>query len=223
MENSIYFNLSYFDFFVELSLNNQKSWFDVNKKRYETDVKAPFELFISDLILKMAEVSSDFRDLSAKDCIFRIYKDVRFSKDKTPYKSHCSASIHKGGKKSMTAGGVYIEIGAEKCAIYSGVYMPEKDDLLRIRERIYVNMDAFNEAILDKDFKHYFGEVRGEKNKRIDNYFLDKSQVQPLLFNKQYYVMHEFEAEKCLTEDFLDYVVNVWKSTFKFNRVLAGI
>lgn len=222
MKNTALFSISFFEFFIELTLNNHKTWFDVNRKRYEKEVKGVFENFVSALIERFELESEDFKGLVAKECIFRINRDVRFSKDKNPYKLFCSASIHKGGKKSMIPGGLYIEIGPEKCAIYSGVYMPEKDDLLSIRENIANNLDAFKVVLEDEQFITIFGTVRGEKNKKIDARFKEVSMIEPLIFNKQFYVVHEFDAEKTMDPDFLEYVIMVWKIALPLNRILNG-
>jgi len=217
-----YFSESFYEFFIELSMNNQKSWFDIHRKRYERDVKGVFERFISDVIEGMSVVNFDFKGLNAKECIFRINRDIRFSKDKNPYKLFCSASIHKGGKKSMIPGGIYLELGPEKCAIYSGVYMPEKDELFKIRENISGNLIEFDKAINERSFLQYFGYVRGEKNKKIDSVFKDALNAQNLLLNKQFYVVHEFEAERTLEADFLDYVLNCWRIAQPLNKILSG-
>ena len=217
------FEPDFFEFFIELSMNNQKSWFDLNRKRYEEHVKAPFIEFVTILIERMSLIDSDFNGIVPKECVFRINKDIRFSKDKTPYKLFCSASIHVGGRKSMFPGGMYIEIGAESCGIYSGVYMPEKEDLLKYRENIAANISSFQEAISEEPFLKYFGSVRGEKNKKIDPKFKDVISQEPLILNKQFYVMHSFEAEKTFEMDFIDYVIEVWLSAKKFNNALLGI
>lgn len=217
------FSPDYFEFFIELSMNNQKSWFDVHRKRYELNVKAPFVEFVTELIRRMGEVDTRFAELEPKDCIFRINKDIRFSKDKTPYKLCCSASIHVGGKKSMSPGGIYIEIGAERCAIYSGVYMPEKEDLQKYRENIASKIDEFQKIISNTEFVSNFGSVKGDKNKKIDSQFKEAVLKEPLLFNKQFYVMHSFEAERTFEFDFVDYVMSVWHSAQDFNSILLGI
>jgi len=217
------FEPDFFEFFIELSMNNQKSWFDLNRKRYEENVKAPFLEFVGALIEKMSAIDSDFNGIVPKECVFRINKDIRFSKNKMPYKSFCSASIHIGGRKSMFPGGMYIEIGAESCGIYSGVYMPEKEDLLKYRENIAANISSFQKAITEANFLKYFGSVRGEKNKKIDSKFKEVISKEPLILNKQFYVMHSFEAEKTFENDFLKYVIDVWLSANKFNNVLLGI
>jgi len=217
-----FFTIDFYEFFIELSMNNQKSWFDLNRKRYESDVKLRFENFVEHLIEAMSEINVDFKDIKPKECIFRINRDIRFSKDKQPYKLFCSASIHKGGKKSMTPGGLYIELGPEKCAIYSGVYMPEKEDLFKIRMNIANNLDRFHEAITDERFLQYFGSVLGEKNKKIDPVFKEASNTQNLLFNKQFYVMREFDAERTLDMNFLGMVIDTWIASKDFNAVLSG-
>lgn len=217
-----YFDLSYFEFFLELSLNNQKSWFDENRKRYENDVKAPFIDFVSDLLVRMAEFDSRYSELTAKDCLFRINKDIRFSKDKSPYKLHCSASLHIGGRKKMWPGGMYLEMGAESCGIYTGVYMPEKEDLLMFRKNIANNLDQFDKAINEPNFIKYFGEVLGSKNKILDNSLKEAATKQPLIFNKQFYVAHAFEPEISFDSDFINYVIEVWRSASNFNTVLSG-
>ena len=217
-----YFDISFYEFFLELSLNNQKSWFDENRKRYENEVKQPFIDFISDLLVCMSEFDKRYQDLTAKDCLFRINKDIRFSKDKSPYKLHCSASLHIGGRKKMWPGGMYIELGAESCGIYSGVYMPEKEDLLKFRNNIANNLIDFDKAIHKPNFIKYFGEVLVSKNKIIDSSLKESAAKQPLIFNKQFYVAHSFEPEKSFESGFIEYIIDVWRSASDFNNVLIG-
>ncbi len=211
---------AFYEFFIELSANNQKSWFDENRARYEREVKALFLNFVESVLVKMAAVDGRFSGMEAKQCIFRINKDIRFSKDKTPYKLHCAAAIQIGGRKEMGAGGLYIQLGPEECGLYSGVYMPEKDELMRIRGLIAGDLEGFNRVITDKAFVKYFGTVRGEKNKRIDADWVVAAAEQPLLYNKQFYIQHAMDAEDTLRSNFDDYVVEVWKASKGFNAFL---
>ena len=211
---------AFYEFFIELSANNQKSWFDENRARYEREVKALFLTFVESVLVKMAAVDGRFSGMEAKQCIFRINKDIRFSKDKTPYKLHCAAAIQIGGRKEMGAGGLYIQLGPEECGLYSGVYMPEKDELMRIRGLIAGDLEGFNRVITDKAFVKYFGTVRGEKNKRIDADWVMAAAEQPLLYNKQFYIQHVMDAEDTLRSNFDDYVVEVWKASKGFNAFL---
>ena len=211
---------AFYEFFIELSANNQKSWFDENRARYEREVKALFLTFVESVLVKMVAVDGRFSGMEAKQCIFRINKDIRFSKDKTPYKLHCAAAIQIGGRKEMGAGGLYIQLGPEECGLYSGVYMPEKDELMRIRGLIAGDLEGFNRVITDKAFVKYFGTVRGEKNKRIDADWVVAAAEQPLLYNKQFYIQHAMDAEDTLRSNFDDYVVEVWKASKGFNAFL---
>jgi uncharacterized protein (TIGR02453 family) len=213
---------AFYEFFIGLSANNQKSWFDENRGRYERDVKSLFLEFVTSVLAKMSAIDPRFEGLEAKHCIFRINKDVRFSKDKSPYKMHCAAAIQIGGRKEMGAGGLYIQLGPEECGIYSGVYMPEKDELLRIRGLIAGDLEGFNRVITETSFVQCFGEVRGEKNKRIDTMLGMAAATQPLIFNKQFYIQHSVEAEDTLRSDFDDYVVEVWKASRGFNVFIGS-
>jgi uncharacterized protein (TIGR02453 family) len=216
------FTEAFYEFFIGLSANNQKSWFDENRARYERDVKSLFLEFVTSVLAKMSAIEPRFEGLEAKHCIFRINKDVRFSKDKSPYKLHCAAAIQIGGRKEMGAGGLYIQLGPEECGIYSGVYMPEKEELQRIRALIAADLEGFSRVITEKSFVQYFGEVRGEKNKRIDKMLGMAAAKQPLIFNKQFYIQHSVEAEDTLRSDFDDYVVEVWKASRGFNIFIGS-
>lgn len=212
-------NQSYIQFFMELAPNNHKTWFDANKSRYQNDIKAPFEALVEELIMKLKK-SDDLGDLQAKDCIFRINKDVRFSKDKTPYKTQMSALITKGGKKEMTRPGLYFEIGPEETNIYSGVYMPDKNQLEAIRDLILKQQTKFNKIIADKDFIKNFKEIKGDKSKIIAPKYKAIVDQQPLILNKQFYITHQIETQKLIKKDMADYIVEVYKTAKEFNQFL---
>src|SRR6056300_1464554 len=99
----------YFDFFAELEKNNNKEWFDKNRKRYAKHVKEPFKKLVSDLITEVSFIDSDIATLEPKNAIFRINRDIRFSNDKTPYKTFNGAVIAPKGKKDHTTPGIYVE------------------------------------------------------------------------------------------------------------------
>ena len=190
-----YFTEAYLHFFMDLAANNHKDWFDQNRSRYQTEVKAAMEVFVGDLISTLKK-DADLGDLKASDCIFRINKDIRFSKDKTPYKLQMSALIVKGGRKQMYDPGLYIELGPEFLNIYTGFYMPEKDQLLKIREKIAANPATFEKIINAKAFKASFGEVRGEKSKILPKELKEVAKLHELIYNKQFYLVHQVDAEK---------------------------
>ena len=214
-----YFTEAYLHFFMDLAANNHKDWFDQNRSRYQTEVKAAMEVFVGDLISALKK-DADLGDLKASDCIFRINKDIRFSKDKTPYKLQMSALIVKGGRKQMHDPGLYIELGPEFFNIYTGFYMPEKDQLLKIREKIAANPKAFDKIINAKAFKESFGEVRGEKSKILPKELKEAAKEQSLIYNKQYYLVHQVDAEKILDTDLLSYILKHYEAASQFNRFL---
>ena len=201
-----FFQEEFLKFFIELAPNNHKDWFDANRKRYENFVKDPFKDFVTHLIGKLATKDPVFKDLEAKDCIFRINRDIRFSKDKQPYKLQVSAVVAPEGKKSKAINGVYFELGPEKMRVYGGIYEIEKEDLLIVREGIAANPEKFRKAYENKEFKKVFGHIRGEKNKIIPKELKDAAEKEPLIFNKNWYFFAEFEPETIL-DDKLDQII----------------
>lgn len=198
MLNKSFFAEDFLQFFIELAPNNHRGWFDMNRKRYEENIKKPFYAFTQHLIEKIAEMDSAFRDLEAKDCIFRINRDIRFSKDKSPYKLQCSAVIAPNGKKSQAVNGIYFELSPEHVRVYGGIYEIEKDDLQLIREGIAKNLDEFQKIYNSKVFKKYFGRILGKKNKVLPSHLKDAGLKEHLIFNKQWYFFKEFPAETIL-------------------------
>ena len=151
------------DFLQELQANNNKPWFQAHHAEYE-DAHQRFEDYVDGFIQDFRTVE-DFEDLSAKECTFRIYRDVRFAKDKSPYKSNMAASIALGGKRSMRAP-YYIHIEPQDNSILAGgIYMPTPDQLAAIRRAIDRKPAQLKAAISSKPFKKYFGTLSGEKLK----------------------------------------------------------
>ncbi|MEN9442051.1 MAG: hypothetical protein RLZ33_2128 [Bacteroidota bacterium] len=193
-----FFTPDFLQFFIELAPNNHKDWFDLNRKRYEKSVKEPFKDFVEHMIKEIAKTDASFKDLEAKDCIFRINRDIRFSKDKTPYKMNVSAVVAPEGKKSKAVNGVYFEFGPEHVRVYGGIYEIDKDDLLTVREGIANDLKGFQEAYSNPRFKKVFGTILGEKNKVIPKELKEAAEKEPLIFNKQWYFYAQFDAETVL-------------------------
>lgn len=202
-----YFNADFIAFFKELSANNHKDWFDANRKRYEKSVKQPFAAFIGDLIIALRSEVPDLA-VEPKDCIFRINRDIRFSADKTPYKTQTSALVSPGGRKAMSSlTGLYIELGPENLGIYGGLYMPEKEQLLDVRQHIRYHLDAFKSACSDARFTKTYGSIRGEKNKRLDADLTEAAQHEPLIYNKQFYYQSHLPISAILNDDLIKTVL----------------
>jgi uncharacterized protein (TIGR02453 family) len=207
-----FFTEDYLHFFIELAGNNHKPWFDENRKRYEESVKKPFYAFTQHLIQKLAMSDPQFADLQVKDCVFRINRDIRFSKDKTPYKLMCSAVVAPNGKKSKAVNGIYFELSPEHVRAYGGIYEIDKEDLEAVREGIASNMDEFRSIYTSKTFKKTFGEILGEKNKILPAHLKEAAQEEDLIFNKQWYFYAEFPAETLLADDLDQQLINCYES-----------
>lgn len=213
-----HFTPDFIQFLRELPANNNREWFLENKKRYEKSVKIPFEQFISEFIEELEKEDNRLKDISAKECIFRINRDVRFSKDKSPYKIQVSALISPTGRKSVHGFGIYIELSGEHVRLYGGAYMPSSEFLQKIREKIYENPKQLEELVTDKKFKENFGEIRGEQNKRIKKPFSEIVEKHPLILNKSFYYFKEYEPEIVLEKDFVKHLIKDFKIIQPLNR-----
>ncbi len=214
-----YFTKDYLNFFKELASNNNKDWFDKNRKRYENTVREPFKIFISDLIDEVSKQDPEVQ-IEPKEAIFRINRDIRFSKDKTPYKLNNSAIISKTGRKDKSYPGLYIELGPEKLGIYGGVYMPDTKQVQKIRQHIVGNTEVFSKIILNKDFKQKFGEIQGDQHKRLSKEFLESAKDQPLLFNKQWYHLANLSPNKITGDDLIDIILEYNNAALPLKKFL---
>lgn len=149
-------------YLADLKINNNKPWFDANKSRLE-HARADFEQMVAGILKQLADADPDMAPLEPKKCIFRQYRDVRFSKDKTPYKHHMGASFDRGGKSSGFAGYyLHCEPG-NNSMIGGGIWMPPADALKKVRQEIDYCFDEFKGIISNKDFKRTYGDLeRGE-------------------------------------------------------------
>lgn len=201
-----YFNQEFLKFFSDLQKNNNREWFNENKKNYEKHVKEPFSQFIIELILRLRDEDQEFC-ADPKKAIFRIYRDIRFSKDKTPYKTYASAVLSYGGRKDLESPGFYVEISHDYFAFYAGAFMVSKDRLLSLRKFIITYKDEFLKLKNDKKFKEVFREIIGEENKVLPQEIKTEAEQIPELFKKQFYYKAEYPSAKILENDFTDFVM----------------
>lgn len=216
-----YFTQDYLDFFKELASNNNKEWFDKNRKRYENVVREPFKKFVSELIAAMAGQDPEL-DLEAKDAIFRINRDIRFSKDKTPYKLNNSAIISPRGRKDKNYPGIYIEFGPEKLAFYGGVYSPDSKQVEKIRTYFINNPDEAIAIMNDPAFKKTFGGIHGEKSKRIPKEFSKAAVQQPLIWNKQWYYYCHLPPEQILQDNLMPVLLDLSEKASGMKKFLTS-
>lgn len=146
-------------FLKELKKNNNKPWFDANRKKYE-EAKVDFISFVDNTIAAITKFDPSVSGIKAKECIFRINRDIRFSKDKSPYKSNMGAYINPGGKKINTPG-YYFHCEPGQSFAAGGLYLPVPEDLAKVRQEIDYNFDEWKKIVNDKIFKKYFTKVDG--------------------------------------------------------------
>jgi uncharacterized protein (TIGR02453 family) len=211
---------STFDFLKNLNDNNYRDWFIKNREFY-LDAKNNFESVVQNIIDGIIEFEPILKGLEVKSCVYRINRDIRFSNDKSPYKSHLGAFIVKGGKKNGDKyAGYYIHIEPEKSIIAGGAYMPPAPWLAAIREKIDDEPKRFLEIINNKEFKKYFKEIDGEKLKKAPKgYPSDHPNIELLKF-KSYLVVNEIKDDLAISNNYFGHVLNVVKAMKPFNDFL---
>ncbi len=213
----IYFTVGFTSFLEELAHNNSKDWFDENRKRYLIDVKEPFDKFIHDLIDTFEPIDEPMT-VRPNDCIFRINRDIRFSKDKTPYKINRSAIVSKYGKKDKEYPGFYIQISPEKILFGGGLYQLSTKKLYAVRQEIAYNLEEFSEIVNVKSFKENFNQIQGAKAKRLPKEFQEDAKQQKLLYNKGFFFMKDLPVSLLYTEDLLPTLRKLASSAVPLNH-----
>jgi len=149
-------------FLKDLKKSNTKEWFDANRKMYEV-AKQDFETLIQSVITQHGKKDEEIISLKPRDCMFRINRDIRFSKDKSPYKTNFGAFINKGGKKSIYAG-YYFHCEPGENFVGGGLWMPMPDALKKVRQEIDYCFDEFSKIVNNKKFKSVYGDLyKGEE------------------------------------------------------------
>ena len=209
------------NFINELSANNNREWFTANKPRYEK-IKNSFIQFLDELIPEIARFDPSVASIEGKSCVFRIYRDVRFSHDKSPYKTHFGAMIMPGTRKSEihNIAGYYIHIESGQSMLAGGAYMPPSDWLKAIRKEITYQTEEFKAIIENKDFKKYFGKVDGEKLQRPPQGFDANHPEIELLKHKSYLAVHSLKDKELEIKNPVKYFAGVFKAMYPFNQFL---
>lgn len=199
-----YFTKKTLQFFEHLEWNNSKEWFDENRQWYHDEVKDPFDVFVRDVIKEMQK-DDPLIAIEPKHAKFRINRDIRFSKNKLPYKTHVWAVISRGWRKDMLNPWLYVHIGNDGLNFGSGIYQPDKEHLHVLRQAIAKQPKNVMNIIQDPKTTKIFGELQWQKNKRIPKEFQEKAEAYPILYNKQFYFYTKYPNKKALWEDLLEF------------------
>jgi len=202
-------------FLRELKLNNNRDWFNENKQRFNS-IQSGVKEFANE-VNESLNKSDDIEKLK----IFRIYRDLRFSKDKTPYKKNIGMAFHRS--KPNLRGGYYLEISADERFIAVGFWNPNKEDLLRIRKEIEVDGQEFKSVINHRKIKDVWGEIKGQEVKTSPKGFNSDHQYIDLIKKKQFIFIKKLKEEEILDENFQKNLVNYFISIRPFFDYMSEI
>jgi uncharacterized protein (TIGR02453 family) len=201
-----------FHFLIQIKLNNNRPWFEKNRPAYEK-ARAEYLGFVTKLISGIRKIES-IPEKEPGKYIQRIYRDIRFSKDKTPYKSHFSSIIERGAEKRKCH--LYIQIQPGRSMMGGGIWDPAAGTLKMVRQEIDYNSAALKKIINAKDFLNYFGRISGSKLTRPPKgYETDNPQIELLKF-KQLYVERNFEDELVLSPHLIPEILKSYKAALPF-------
>ena len=207
------------DFLNELKDNNNREWFQANKKTYDA-AKKEMEAFVDNIIPMIGAFDPTVKFATGKDCLFRIFRDVRFAKDKSPYKTNMGAWISKAGRKS-SGPGYYLHIQPGESMLAGGVYMPEPDQLKKIRQEIYYNAEEFKAILGQKDAKKYFnGLSEWDKQKLPPRDFPKDFPDIDILKNRHFTVAYMLTNKQVAEKDFSKLVAKVFGLMYPLNVFL---
>lgn len=210
---------SNFEFLNELSSNNNRDWFNDHKARYQQEHQHVIDL--ADALLQKLGAIDQIATVSGKKSLMRIYRDVRFSKDKSPYKTRWAGSFSR--VKPELRGGYYYHLEPGNTVVGGGFYSPNSDDIKLIRNQISQDDQPLRCVINDPGFKKMFGELGGEQVKTAPKGFDKEHPSIDLLRYKSMYVFHQFTDAEVLSPDFADKVIEVWHTIRPFFDVMTDI
>jgi uncharacterized protein (TIGR02453 family) len=209
-----------FDFLKELRQNNNRDWFNENKDRYLAEQAKVVSL--AENILKEVSKVDVLEPSTGKKSLFRIYRDVRFSKNKDPYKTHISGQMKRA--TAYRRGGYYFHFEpGGKSMIAGGFWAPNSADLKRMREEIAADPESVRKIITAPAFVDTFGELKGDQVKTAPRgYTVDHPAIDLLRF-KQYLLFREFTDEEVMSAGFLDHIVETFKNMLPFFDHMSGV
>jgi len=208
-----------FDFLNALRSNNERDWFNANKPAFETE-QQKVEAFADALLAELNKYDV-IETPSGKKSLYRIYRDTRFSKDKTPYKTHWSGSFKRATK--YRRGGYYFHIEQGNSFLGGGFWGPSKEDLKLIRDNIAFDAGPLRKILNNGSFLSTFGELRGEQLKTTPKGFAADDDAIDLLRYKQFLLIRRFTDEEVLNEDFLSEAAETFRNMRPFFDYMTEI
>ncbi|MGE8723330.1 DUF2461 domain-containing protein [Leptospira terpstrae] len=206
-------------FLSELKINNNRDWFLENKKRFN-EIQSELIILTGYFLSEIEKFDKTVKGVDPKSCIFRIYKDVRFSKDKSPYKTHFGIFIRGGGKK-IDGTGYYLHLEPDGSLVGGGCYQPDPKSLFKIRERIISDVNVFRKIINDRKFVMDFGtEFYAEKLKTAPKGFAKDNPMIELLKYKGFAVAKKIKNTDLISNDFVSETLKSFRNLYPLNQFL---
>lgn len=207
-----------FDFLKLIEKNNNRDWFNENKNLF-LEAQSDFQDFVEELIAEMGKFDESILKLDAKKSLLRIYRDTRFSKDKTPYKTYFGASLGMGKMNSKS--GFYLHVESGKSFLGSGIYLPDAPILKEIRKEISLFKDDFLKTVEDKDFKKYYGELDPEhKLKNVPQGFEKEDPMAEFLKLKSFIGVHPITNKDLMDKNAVKNVSKIFEASKPLNDFL---
>lgn len=212
-------NAQIIQFLKELQQNNNREWFQDNKDRFDM-LRKGFIDEVQQLINRISLFDREVAGLEAKDCLFRIYRDVRFSPNKIPYKTHLAAYIASGGGRGSERGGYYIHLEPGNCMLSGGVWCPPPALLKKLRQDIYDHIDEFVAIIENPSFKAMYPTLEGETLKRMPAGYPADFNYGEILRHKDFSVASCKPDDFFLASDWMEQSAACFEKLLPFNRFL---
>lgn len=208
-----------FSFLEDLKKNNNRPWFSENKDRYEA-ARAEMVTFANALLDEMNQYDN-LVPMTGKKSLFRIYRDVRFSKDKSPYKTYLAGRMKRATE--LLRGGMYYHIEPNGSFIGGGFWGPNSKDLKRIRQEFTIDAAPLRKIIADPVFIKYFGELQGDEVKTAPRGFSVEHPNIDLIRKKQFLISREFSDAEVMSDNFLGEVVQTFRNMRPFFDFMSEV
>jgi uncharacterized protein (TIGR02453 family) len=215
-----YFSNKTLTFLRGLNRNNSKAWFDEHRAEYQQHLREPYLALAEDLCEAVGLGEPEY-ELDPKRAIYRINRDIRFSNDKTPYKTNLGITVGRREKHDPSWPAYTARIGLDGIAIGGGLYMPEPPLRDQVRRWLATNPEAGPSVLANSHYRTYFGEISGERNKRLPKDLTDLALNEPLVYHKQWLFWAEWPDAKLLLDPDLDqFIMERWQAGRVLNDVL---
>lgn len=188
------FSTGALQFFRALEKNNNRDWFEANRQTYLTEVREPMERLVAELSAGLTRFAPAYA-MEPKKAIFRIYRDTRFSSNKTPYKTHMGALYSRPELAKNQAAGFYFEVSHKYAGVAAGIYMPSPEYLRAVRAHLLDNHERFSKLVGAKALNGALGELQGDKLSRPPKGFPCEHPAIEWIKHKQWYFWQELDAE----------------------------